>query len=352
MAAEKREQDAPLAERLFAEFHKFSFYQAVTLLEALAPGRLPLGTALSPADEPLRFKVMPGAAFPPSDIMNLTAGDPEHPAEMEVSFLGLIGPSGVLPNWYNELAAERLTRKDPAMVAFFNIFHHRLLSLFYLAWKKHHISVTFREGAQDRFSLCLMSLIGLGTGGLAGRMGLAEESLLFSSGLLSRQPPSAIALETVAASCSGQKAELQQFIERVVPLPPEERTRLGTANSVLGATALCGSRVAECQTGFRLCLGPMKRADFFRFLPGGELLKPTFSLIRYLAGIEYEVELRIILRREDVPPLHLGGRPGSESPRLGCSTWIKAPGVLHDRDPYVSFRESDVGPDAATLAAA
>jgi type VI secretion system protein ImpH len=342
MAAKKWEQDASVAERLFNEFYKFSFYQAVMLLEQLGAGKKSIGEALTPADEPLRFVVKPGFAFPPSDIKSLTPGDAESPTEVEVTFLGLIGPAGLLPNWYNELAIERLYLKDSAMVAFFNIFHHRLLSLFYLAWKKNHFSVTYRQDARDRFSCYLKSLMGIGTEGLAGRIGFPEESLLFSGGLLSRQVPSAIALQAAVAYYSGQPVELRQFIERVIQLPPEERTRLGQANAEVGVTALCGSQVWENQTKFRIILGPMGLSSFFQFLPTGKMFKPVFSLVRFMVGIEYEFELRVILRREEVPLCRMGGSPGSESPRLGWSTWLTTPNVPHAKDPYVTFQESEI----------
>ncbi len=342
MAAEKREQDTSVAERLFSEFYKFSFFQAVTLLEQLADHKEFIGTALTPAEEAVRFQVKPGFAFPPSDIMSLVSGDGESPAELEVAFLGLIGPSGVLPNWYNELAMERLHQKDSGMVAFLNIFHHRLLSLFYLAWKKYRISVIYQRDARDLFSGYLKSLIGMGTDGLAGRIGLPEESLVFSCGLLSRQVPSAAAVQSAVVYYSGQQVELQQFIQRVIPLPPEDCTLLGMANAELGVSALCGSQVQENQTKFRINLGPMSRTDFFRFLPTGDMLKPIFSLVRFMVGIEYEFELRVILRREEVPLYCMGGSLGSESPRLGWSSWLRSPNVPLARDPSVTFQESDV----------
>jgi predicted component of type VI protein secretion system len=163
MATAKREQDTPLTERLFEEFYRFSFFRAVGLLELLAPGKTQIGHTLNPADEPARFSVKPGFVFHPSDISNLKQVDERNPAEMEVAFMGLVGPSGVLPNWFNELVAERMQQKDFTLSSFLDIFHHRLISLFYLAWKKYRFPVTYLPEVKDRFSHYLMCLIGLGT---------------------------------------------------------------------------------------------------------------------------------------------------------------------------------------------
>lgn len=341
MATEKRGSDSPLTERLFEEFYRFSFFQAVLLLEQLDPEKKSIGVALSPKDEAVRFLVNPGFSFPPSDIKSLKPASEGSPAELEVTFMGLVGPAGILPNWYNELAIERLYLKDPGLVAFFNMFHHRLISLFYLAWKKYHFFISYQSDSNDRFSGYLLSLMGLGTRHLAGRIGLPEESLIYSSGILSRQVPSAIAIETAVTYYSGETAGIHQFVERVLSLPLEDQTRLGAANSELGVSAMCGSQVWESQTKFRINLGPMTWKSFGRFLPSGDMLRPIFSLVRYMVGIEYEFEIRLFLKREEVPPCRVGGMSFPGSPRLGWSTWLITPGVTHNENPSVTFQESD-----------
>ncbi len=360
MAPQERQPDTPLKERLFREFFRFSFFRAVHLTELLSPDKKPLGQTLAPQEEPVRFKVRPGFSFPPSDITNIRPSDGENPVTMEVAFMGLIGPSGLLPHWYNELAEERLRQKDSSLTAFFDIFHHRLITLFYLAWKKYRLSENYlsrtlpdssglqcslpdlsglRSGGKDRFSNYLLSLTGLGTPGFSGRIGLPEESLLFYSGLLSRPVPSAVAIEAVVSYFSGTTAAVEQFIDRMIPLNPEDQTKLGAANGRLGMDTVCGSGVWENQTKFRISIGPMNYSRFTRFLPTGNMLGPIFSLVRYMVGIEYEFEIRIILKRGDVPPCILGDK-SPDAPRLGWSTWVTTPGIVRQDNPAVTFQET------------
>jgi type VI secretion system protein ImpH len=335
MAREKREQDTPLKERLLEEFYRFSFFQAVHLLELLAPEKTPVGNALSPGDEAVRFRVRPGFAFPPSDISGLVETEGKGLAEMDVTFMGLIGPNGVLPDWYNELAAERVRQKDLTLTSFLDMFHHRFISLFYLAWKKYRLTITHQSNGEDRISRALLCLIGLGTEGLPGRIGLPQGSFIFNSGLLSRQVPSAVALESAVAHFSGVEAEVRQFVDRIIPLDPEDYTRLGGANGELGVNAVCGSEVWENQTKFRLELGPMDYGSFVRLLPTGDMFKPIMSLVRYMVGIEFDFDLRLQLRREEVFPCRLGGMESPLSPRLGWTTWFTVPGETFPEDPCV-----------------
>jgi type VI secretion system protein ImpH len=375
MGTPERQPHSLVREDLFEAFFEFNFFKAVHLLETLNPEKKPLGEAFTLDQEAVRFGVRPGFLFPASDIAGLkppVADDdgssspfpqdegiaptetmatptdlgparvfqrePPCPARMEVAFLGLIGPSGLLPHWVNELAQDRLRKKDSSLVSFLDCFHHRLISLFYLAWKKHRFPETYLPGARDRLSRHMLCLVGLGTPFLLDRMGLDPESLIYYSGLLSRTIPCASAVEGAVAYFSGTSVALHQFIDRVIPIDAEDQTQLGQANAVLGADAACGSQAWESQTKFRVDLGPMTFKRFIRFLPSGDLLQPIFSLVRVMVGIEYEFDIGVILKREEVPPCRLG-QLGAEAPRLGWTTWVKSPGVLHKDHPRVIFQE-------------
>ncbi|HVN72002.1 MAG TPA: type VI secretion system baseplate subunit TssG, partial [Desulfomonilia bacterium] len=76
MATAKRQADshldtAPLRERLFREFHRFSFFKAVNLLLGIRKGAEALGDTLEPGKEAVRFSVKPDLSFPAADITGL-----------------------------------------------------------------------------------------------------------------------------------------------------------------------------------------------------------------------------------------------------------------------------------------
>src|SRR5262245_2039920 len=143
MATPFRAADAPLVQALFEEPYRFDFFQAVRLLQCQArPECAAIGQAGPPAHEAVRFLARRGLAFPASSIDRIEPpADPRNPATMTVSFLGLTGPSGVLPRVYTELIPERPRGGDRALAAFFDLINHRVISLFYRGWQHHSVAL-------------------------------------------------------------------------------------------------------------------------------------------------------------------------------------------------------------------
>lgn len=341
MATKKRQSDSSVADLLYNEYYAFSFFKAVQLLESLSPEKKKLGQALVPSEEAVRFSVISSLVFPPSEISALKPADSTKPAQIEVAFLGLTGPSGVLPYWYTELVEERRHAKDDGLKDFFDLFHHRLISLFYLAWKKHKITVSYLDGARDPLSQKLLCLAGLGSETLLDRFRLPADSFAYYCGHLSKAVPSAEAIASAVEHFVGTGAVVEQFVERVLMIDVEDRTAVGRSNGCLGVNAVAGSSICEAQTKFRLLLGPMSYAQYLTLLPCEGRLDSIFALIRYMVGIEYEFEVRLILKKEETPACVIG-RKNVNSARLGWTSWPRKVSTAMSSDPYVTFSESDV----------
>jgi hypothetical protein len=81
--------------------------------------------------------------------------------------------------YYTELLRERLRARDQTAASFFDLFNHRIISLFYQAWEKYRFPIAYERGDRDPFSHHLLDLIGLGTQGLENRQPLPDDSLIF-----------------------------------------------------------------------------------------------------------------------------------------------------------------------------
>jgi len=338
MATPSRTQDLDvsrtfLGEELRAHPGRFNFFQAVRLMHRALADREPVGRFGPPAREAVRFTVNNLLAFPPSQIQQLEWGG-DAPPRMQVNFMGMTGPMGVLPHAYTALIRDRNRQKDYTLGDFFDLFNHRMISLFYQAWEKYRFFVTYERDEQDRFSRYLMSFVGLGTRGLQDRQAVSDDSLLFYCGLLSMQPRSPAALEQVLADYFGVPAEIEQFVGTWRTLDASNQCRMEGAvpySDQLGMGAIAGDEIWERQSRARIRLGPLSAREYLSFLPNGDAWEPLRTITTFFTGGEIEFEVELVLRREDVPQCGLRG-DGEEAPLLGWFSWIKSAPAF-GRDP-------------------
>ncbi len=319
------------AEKLRLEPYRFDFFQAVRLLEKMFPERSPVGATTHPANEVTHFSVHSSLAFPASQIQSLE-WPANAPGRMTVNFMGLTGPEGVLPPPYTSLVSERLRASDASPRDFFDIFNHRIISLFYQAWRKYRFDVANEKAERDRFLRQLLSLVGLGTPGLENRQAVSDSALAYYAGLLSQRPRSAEALRQLLADYFEVPVEIEQFSGGWFPLDQETQCSFSEANSAserLGYGAVVGDAVWNEQSRVRIVLGPLNLEQYRAFLPGGCNWEPLHSWVRFYANDEFDFDLKLILERGEAPVCELGAE-GASGPQLGWITWLRTAPLVRD----------------------
>jgi type VI secretion system protein ImpH len=342
--------------RLYDEAFVFDFFQAVRLLQRLAPGRARVGHTGPPANEVVRFRALPSLTFPASTVHEvLPRGGGRTVPAMTVTFLGLTGPSGVLPRHYTELIMrlerERKGEERRAFREWLDLFNHRVLALFYRAWEKYRFWLAYERGEPDQpepdhFTTALYSLVGFGTGGLRGRLRVSavelgrererrlaaveDLTLLHYAGLLAQRKRNASALEALLSDYFGVPARVEQFVGQWLALEPGSQTRLGVpdGNNDLGLNTLAGERVHDIEGKIRVRLGPLDYRRFLDFLPDRSPApehKAFFllvHLVRLYVGPTLDFDVQLVLRADAVPECQLSDEaPG---PRLGWNTWLQS----------------------------
>jgi type VI secretion system protein ImpH len=311
---------------------RFHFFQAVRLLLRLFENGGPPGRFIPPAAEAVRFSVKPSLAFPPSTIDEIDWV--ESRAEVRVTFMGLTGPAGVLPRCYSAFLLSRIRERDHTLADFFDLFNHRIISLFYRAWEKYRFEVAYEREGSDRLSKYLSCLIGLGTPGLDDRLKISDQRLLFYAGLLSLQPRSAEALGQLLEDYFDVPVEVEQFVGVWRSLGPGDQCVFDEGDSFseqLGVASMVGDVVWDLHSRIRLKLGPLTQEQYLSFLPSGTSWRPLCELTEFFCGRELEVEAQLILDQEEVPRCDMS-RDDLRGPRLGWFTWIRS-GPEFDRSP-------------------
>jgi len=232
-----------------------------------------------PHREALRFKVNNNMAFPGSAVETLKSclDDPSLSLgkryDVIVNFMGLTGPSGVLPQHYSRLVMARAKQHDTALADFLDLFNHRLTSLFYRSWIKYRFSVQYEthlhKQQKDPFTRVIQAL--------SGQHEKQDHSAqLYYSGHFSRINKSAANLESMLKDFLLIPVKVHSFIGQWIPIVERDRAILGNAsalrNNCLGHGILPGKRYWDRQAKINIEIGPTSYTLFQELLPGGGVL--------------------------------------------------------------------------------
>lgn len=308
-----------LYEALHAAPYRFDFFQALRRIDAVHPELPRRGEAARLSDDPVRLGQEPSLIFPPSTLCEFTPRE-EGPARLAVYFFGMFGPSGVLPLHLTEYTRERIRNANDLTIArFLDVFHHRMLSLYYRAWAMSQPTVGFDRPSADRFGNYIASLFGLGMPSLRDRDGMPDLAKLHFVGRLALQTRPAEGLRAIIADFFKLPVEIEQFFPDWVALPRKSLCKLGESPETgeLGATATIGERFHVYHHKFRIRIGPMTYKEFMRLLPGGRSLERLVPFVRNYIGDELDWDVMLILFWDEVPAVKLG-----EAGMLGWTSWL------------------------------
>jgi len=320
---------------LLGQPRRVGFYRAVELLERATRGPR-IGDYGPVNEESIRFRHDPSLTFATSDVSRIlsrprrageTGDGPDEPVyEITTTFLGLTGTVSPLPTYM----AEEVLHEDhdrPAQREFLDVFHHRIISLFYRAHARYSFSADYLSTSNDPWSRRSLALAGIDTFDDAPPpVNLSLARLLRLAPLLATRARTAQGLVAAVSDVMdevliGAPVSVEQFVGRWVTIEERQLLRLGIANTTLGVDATIGRRVFDRGGKFRLVLGPLKRKAFQRFLPGGDGLAQIKELVTFYVRDPLEFDLELILAPGETPSLRLSAAPG-EGSRLGLDSWV------------------------------
>ncbi|PPC76259.1 type VI secretion system baseplate subunit TssG [Pokkaliibacter plantistimulans] len=329
---------SPSLNRLLNEPEQYSFYQAVRLLQLQLESseqQHRVGHDSRPDRELVRFSSAQHLGFAGRAISQIEV----HPArgqalkaQLQVSFAGLTGANGVLPQHYTELIMARVKQRDHAMRDFFDLFNHRLISLYYRAWEKYRIAeqirpvperlVTVGRVKADPFSRILTALTG-------SRQPLS----LMYAGLFSRLPRSARGLELLLSGITGAAVRVDQFVGRWLTLDAGEQTALASRRGLegqfsrLGVDAAIGSRCWDVSSTLAISIEAHSASLSRALTPAGELNRRLNRLVQEFMGKPLRVHWHLRLPAKHANLLRLGQQPLG----LGRGDYLYIPANRRDR---------------------
>lgn len=322
MASDERNAQADLSRlaALEAEPTKYHVFQALRLIEAAYADRPRLGESRRPRQDPVRLTQEPELAFPTSTVASFRRRDEGGPLRLANLFFGLFGPHGPLPLHITEYARDRKRNHgDPTMVAFANVFHHRMASLLYRAWRTGEPAPSLDRPGVDAFGQNVAAFTGHRGAAFAGRDAMPDMAKRYFAGHLSQGQRSESGLLAMLSGFFRAPVEIRSFIGSWLHFEAADLWRLGARRPAarLGESTTLGARVWSRQSKFSVRIGPMDLEGYRRLLPGGESLRQLQDIIRNSQGDALEAEVNLVLRGDAVPKARLGAFGA-----LGWTTWI------------------------------
>jgi type VI secretion system protein ImpH len=226
--------------------------------------------------------------------------------------MGLYGGDAAVPS---HLIDDIVLRRDghEVVMAFLDIYHYRLVTLLYRAWRKYRYPVGFEAGGADERSRDLLALAGFALGDKPAGAGLPDSRTLALMGLLNQRTRTAEGLAgVVALAVPGIAVEVEEFhptwitVAAPAHLGGSLRDDDPDASRGLGHGDVLGRRI-RCRTkAVRITLCPTNAAQVEALLPGSTSHRDLLAFLRIYIGVKADALLRMRVSSSLMPNPQLG----------------------------------------------
>ncbi|MEE9385391.1 MAG: type VI secretion system baseplate subunit TssG [Nannocystaceae bacterium] len=313
----------------------YNFFALVRLLERLRPGGPRIGGTGPCSDEKIRFHGEASLSFQASEITRIetptshppTDGDPSEGAyHVTTAFMGPTGVSSPLPTYLlEEFAADspEAARKR----AFVDLFHHRMISLFYRAVGRFDYPNEYRSAADDPWSQHILALIGFTEGRQRRTRHISRHQLLRLAPLLASMSRSEetlrLAIADVLDEALGEATvEIEPLTGGWTRLGDTQQAALGQQNHALGDDFVLGDRCFDRAGKAKIVLKGLADHNFRRFMRDGDQFPVLAELVDLFSRDPVNFDLELVLNRAARPSFALGDARGAT---LGADTWLAEP---------------------------
>jgi type VI secretion system protein ImpH len=306
----------------------YNFFAALHLLETQY--KTQFGKTKTPLDDPVLLGQTPYMGFAPTTLDKISQLKKTNQKYLSVFFFGLFGPNGPLPYHLTETIYTRLPRKKRASAQdFFNIFHHRFISLFYRAWANKEPIAQLNYNKKDRFQFYLGSIAGYGLPSLRERDSFSDYSKAHFAGYLGGKIRHKEGLENIIMQLYGIQSNIVEFIGEWLSIGREHQCSLKERcyAKLLGINTSLGKNSWQSQYKFQIQLGSLSLAEYEKILPGSKKLKLINETIKNYMRDEIQWEIVLLLKRPEIPITTIG-----KYGRLGWTSWLKTAPTTQKND--------------------
>ncbi len=314
------------SDEFYIELTKLPLFQAIHIIEEVSlRAESLIGTDTLPKHEKIDLKVNASLGYQYAQLVAVMAKS-NGKLSLQSNLIGLTGEQGVMPQHYSELALQRHKEGDTAMVDFYNIFNHRLISLYYRSWQLSQLSVQARSHARNRRSPLINC-----TEVLTGQI---DNLALNYGGLYASPVRSKGALKSILECLSGCDVRIHELQGQWVHLPEQEQTRLVSKTmpegqfSRLGGGASLGGKAWNINAGLTLEFIPNNKSQVEKLLGNSPNLNVIKTTALNFIGAHKYVKWKITTQHSLLPLVSLSKHHG----QLGIGSVLKRHKRMEDRE--------------------
>lgn len=327
-------------EQITADSAGFSLFNTLRFVDAKYALSPKIGEANKSSDEHIILRQKPSMAFANTPLSHFIPAAEDNPKDQlfNLSF-GLFGPMGALPYHLTEHAMSREQQfSDPTFAHFADIFHHRMISLFYRAEANIQPCIEMDRPKENSFDLLIGALSGLAQldtvkvdenpSTTCNTIFKPKWDRLHRSGLFSLATRPADGLKSLILDFLNLPVSIEQLTGGWLQLCPDDQFNIGlfSKNNQLGVNTSLGKQVFDAQHKFTVKIGPLNLQDFYRLLPKTDLFQQLREMIRLYSNDEYDWDIELELKSHHVPQFQLGMQS-----QLGWTTWVGSPTKIEDQ---------------------
>lgn len=298
----------------------YHFFAAMRLLESINQSKF--GYSKTPNEDPIFLGQNPHINFATSMLHGYRKSIKTQHEWIDVNFFGLLGPNGPMPLHMSEEITRLKAAPKQQITDFFNLFHHRLLSLFYRAWaNKEPELYAESNNKNNNYERYIGSLAGIGLKPLKNNDAMPDYGKLGHVAFLGGYSRHKQGLEAILFQLYNLKATIREFTGEWMAIPKEFQCQLRESHYAkqLGKNSTLGKNSWQCQYKFQLNLGPLTYEEYLTCLPGTHKLRQINETIKNYVGLEFDWEIILLFKKTSQPRTRL-----ARSGLLGWTTWLSS----------------------------
>ena len=268
-------------------------------------------------DKKLRFVQNASLEFPQQEFAAVNHDDAQQHMTVLTNFLGLLGATGVMPTHYTEDLLHQLKAKNYAQKEFYDIFHQRIIELFYAADQAlspiidaDAINLNPSQHSAIQHYLCDLLGIDYQTNHVA----------LQHNSFYANPTPSAAKLAQILRANTLLNITVQQSMPITENIPTQYCNQLNAEksyNMLLNTDFVLGDRARFDHAYFLIVVTAECLNEFTRIKRDTRIMENIQHHARAYAGNAFKFNIEIQIDEREIQPMQL-----ATSAYLGASSFL------------------------------